>query len=40
MQKLLSALVVLAALAGAVGSAQAATFGSTDYWIERDRNMN
>jgi hypothetical protein len=40
MQKMLSALVVLAALAGAVGSAQAATFGSTEYWVERSTNMN
>jgi hypothetical protein len=40
MQKLLAALVVLSALAGAAGSAQAANFGSTDYWVEHDRNMN
>ena len=40
MQKLLSALVVLTVLAGAMGSAQAATFGSQDYWVEHDRNMN
>ncbi len=40
MQKLLSALVVLTVLAGAMGSAQAATFGSQEYWVEHDRNMN
>jgi hypothetical protein len=40
MKTLFSALVVLSVLAGAVGSAQAATFGSQDYWVERDRNMN
>ncbi len=40
MKQLLSALVVLSVLAGAVGSAQAATFGSTEYWVEHDRNMN
>ena len=39
MQKLLSALVVLAALAGAVGSAQAATLAPLDCWVERDRNL-
>jgi hypothetical protein len=40
MKTLLSALVALTVLAGAVGSAQAATFGSTEYWVERDRSMN
>ena len=40
MKKFLSALVVLSVLAGAMGSAQAATFGSQDYWVEHDRNMN
>ena len=40
MKTLLSALVALSVLAGVAGSAQAATFGSTDYWVEHDRNMN
>ena len=25
---------------GVAGSAQAATFGSTEYWIEHNRHMN
>ena len=40
MKQLLSALVLLSVLAGAVDFAQAATFGSTEYWVEHDRNMN
>jgi hypothetical protein len=40
MKTILSALVALSVLAGAVGSVQAADFGSGDYWAERDRNMN
>jgi hypothetical protein len=41
MKTIASALIALSVLAGvAASSAQAATFGSTDYWIERDRNMN
>ena len=40
MKTILSALVALSVLAGVAGSAQAATFGSGDYWVERDRNLN
>ena len=40
MKTILSALVALSVLAGVAGSAQAATFGSSDYWVERDRNIN
>ena len=40
MKTLLSALVALSVLAGVTGSAQAATFGSTDWWVERSTNMN
>jgi hypothetical protein len=40
MKTILSALVALSVLAGVAGSAQAATFGSTEYWVEHDRNMN
>ena len=40
MKTILSALLALSVLAGVAGSAQAADFGSRDYWAERDRNMN
>jgi hypothetical protein len=40
MKTLFSALVALSVLAGSLGSAQAATFGSLEYWVERDRNTN
>ena len=40
MKTLLSTLVALSVLAGVAGSAQAATFGSTEYWVERDRQAN
>ena len=40
MKTILSALVALSVLAGVAGSAQAATFGSTAYWVEHDTNMN
>jgi hypothetical protein len=40
MKTILSVLVALSVLAGVAGSAQAATFGSLEYWVERDRNMN
>jgi Ni/Co efflux regulator RcnB len=41
MKTILSTLVALSVLAGAAAtSAQAATFGSTSYWIERDTNAN
>jgi len=40
MKTILSALVALSVLAGAAGSVQAADFGSRDFWVERDRNIN
>ena len=41
MKTIASALIALSVLAGvAASSAQAATFGSADYWIERDRQSN
>ena len=41
MKSILSSLVALSVLAGvAASSAQAATFGSLEYWVEHDRNMN
>jgi Ni/Co efflux regulator RcnB len=41
MKTILSTLVALSVLAGvAATSAQAAGFGSQQYWIERDRNAN
>ena len=40
MKTILSVLVALSVLAGVTGSAQAATFGSTDWWVERSTNMN
>jgi hypothetical protein len=41
MKTIASALIALTVLAGvAASSAQAATFGSTEYWIERDRQAN
>jgi hypothetical protein len=41
MKTILSTLVALSVLAGAAAtSAQAADFGSRDFWIERDRNQN
>ena len=40
MKTVLSALVALSVLVGVAGSAQAATFGSTEYWIEHNRHMN
>ena len=40
MKMILSALVALSVLVGIAGSAQAATFGSSEYWIEHNRHMN
>jgi Ni/Co efflux regulator RcnB len=41
MKAIASALVALSVLAGvAASTAQAAEFGSREYWIERSRNMN
>jgi hypothetical protein len=40
MKTILSALVALSVLAGAVGSVQAADFGSQDYWADLARNQN
>ena len=40
MKTILSALVALSVLAGVAGSAQAAGFGSQDYWAELSRNQN
>ncbi len=40
MKTILSALVALSVLVGVTGTAQAADFGSSDYWAERDRNLN
>jgi Ni/Co efflux regulator RcnB len=41
MKTILSTLVALSVLAGvAASTAQAADFGSRDYWIERDANTN
>jgi Ni/Co efflux regulator RcnB len=41
MKTLLSALLALTVLAGVAGSAaQAAEFGSVEYWVERSANMN
>jgi Ni/Co efflux regulator RcnB len=41
MKTILSTLVALSVLAGvAATSAQAAPFGSQEYWVERDRNAN
>ena len=40
MKTILSAVLALSVLAGVAGSVQAADFGSRDYWVERDRNMN
>ena len=41
MKTILSTLVALSVLAGvAASAAQAADFGSRDYWVERDANMN
>jgi hypothetical protein len=41
MKTILSTLVALSVLAGvAATSAQAASFGSQEYWVERDRNAN
>ncbi len=40
MKTVLSALVALSVLAGVAGSAQAADFGSRDFWVERERNLN
>ena len=41
MKTILSTLVALSVLAGvAASSAQAAGFGSTEYWVERSANMN
>ena len=40
MKTLFSALVALTVLAGSLGSAQAATFGSLEYWIERNTHQN
>ncbi len=37
---IMSALVALSVLAGVASSAQAADFGSRDWWVERDRNIN
>jgi hypothetical protein len=41
MRTILSTLVALSVLAGvAATSAQAAEFGSRDYWVQHDANMN
>jgi Ni/Co efflux regulator RcnB len=41
MKTILSTLVALSVLAGvAASTAQAAEFGSRDYWVERDQNLN
>jgi hypothetical protein len=41
MKTIFSALVALSVLAGvAASTAQAADFGSSGYWIERDRQAN
>ena len=41
MKTILSTLVALSVLAGAAAtSAQAADFGSRDYWIERNTHQN
>jgi Ni/Co efflux regulator RcnB len=41
MKTILSTLVALSVLAGvAATSAQAASFGAQEYWVERDRNAN
>jgi uncharacterized protein YxeA len=41
MKTILSTLVALSVLAGvAASTAQAADFGSRDYWVERDANSN
>ncbi len=41
MKTILSTLVALSVLAGvAATSAQAASFGSQQYWIDHDTNMN
>jgi hypothetical protein len=40
LKTVLSALVALSVLAGVAGSAQAADFGSRDFWVERERNLN
>ncbi len=41
MKTIFSALVALSVLSGiAASTAQAADFGSREYWIERDTNQN
>ena len=40
MRTILAAMLALSVLAGVAGSAQAADFGSRDFWTERDRNIN
>ena len=40
MRTILAAMLALSVLAGVAGSAQAADFGSRDFWAERDRNIN
>jgi Ni/Co efflux regulator RcnB len=41
MKTILSTLVALSVLAGvAATTAQAADFGSRDFWVEHDRNQN
>ncbi len=40
MKTILSALVALSVLVGVAGSAEAARFGSSEYWIEHNRHMN
>jgi hypothetical protein len=40
MKTIVSAIVALSVLAGVAGSVQAADFGSRDFWVERERNIN
>ncbi len=41
MKTIFSTLVALSVLAGiAASTAQAADFGSRDYWVDRDRHQN
>jgi len=40
MKTIVSALVALSVLAGVVGSAQAADFGSRDFWTKHEQGIN
>jgi len=40
MKTIFSALIALSVLAGVTSSANAASFGSVEWWVEHDRNMN